>query len=207
MLFVSWAFSDINPTQSCHFNTILFAKTFFYLNAAIERVESLNRDGWEKTPLGGVFCYADVCMDSVIYYSKIFLLHAVIYDPVGAAWSHTGGAHGHCYIFEQNPDSSLLGQVTGLLFPPYAKLFLPSIFKSVNFEALYLVLSWYVKTLTVFQEVKFFSNVIVRGCSLHPPKVTDPENTHFGAHWFCTELFITMEVWFTRSSETLFLKK
>ena len=64
-------------------------------------------------------------MDSVFRYSKIFRLHAIVHDAAGGL--------GYCYEIGRGLNSCLLGHVTGLLFCLYVKLFLPSIFNSVDF--------------------------------------------------------------------------
>ena len=50
-------------------------------------------------------------------------------------FDHTGKGPGYCYLIGRGPNSCLFGHVTGLLFCLYAKLFLPSIFKSVDFSS------------------------------------------------------------------------
>ena len=82
---------------------------------------------------GGVIGYGNSCMDSVFRYSKVFRLHAILHDAAGAVRSHSGKGHGYCYMIRRGPNSCSRGHVTGLLFCLYAKLFLPSIFNSVDF--------------------------------------------------------------------------
>ena len=65
--------------------------------------------------------------------SKVFRLHAILHDAAGAVQSHSGKGPGYCYMIGRGPNSCLLGHVTGLLFCLYVKLFLPSIFNSVDF--------------------------------------------------------------------------
>ena len=71
--------------------------------------------------------------NSVFRYSKVFRLHAILHDAAGAVRSHSGKGTGYCYMTGRRPNSCLLGHVTGLFFCLYVKLFLPSIFKSVDF--------------------------------------------------------------------------
>ena len=89
----------------------------------------------QKFEFDGLIGYGNSYLDSVFRYSKVFRLHAIVHDAAGAVRSHTGKGPGYCYMIGRRPNSSLLGQVTGLLFLLYVKLFLPSIFKSVDFEA------------------------------------------------------------------------
>ena len=87
----------------------------------------------QKYKFGGLNGYGNCYLDSVFRYSKVFRLHAILHDAGGALRSHTGKGPGYCYIIGRGPNSCLLGHVTGLLFCLYEKIFLPSIFNSVNF--------------------------------------------------------------------------
>ena len=87
----------------------------------------------QKVKFGGLIRYGNSYLDSVIPYSKVFRLHAILHDAAGSFRSHTGKGFGYCYMIGRGPNSCLLGHVTGLVFWLYVKLFLPSIFKSVDF--------------------------------------------------------------------------
>ena len=87
----------------------------------------------QKSKFGGRIGYGNSCLDSVFRYSKVFSLHAILDDAAGAIRSRSGKAPGCCYMIGQGPNSCLLGHVTGLLFCFYVKIFLPSIFNSVDF--------------------------------------------------------------------------
>ena len=87
----------------------------------------------QKFKFGGLIGYGNSCLDSVFRYSKVFRLHAIVHDAAGAVRAHTGKGPGYCYMIGRGPISCLLGHVTGLLLCLYVKLFLPSIFRSVNF--------------------------------------------------------------------------
>ena len=87
----------------------------------------------QKFEFGGLIGYGNSYLDSVFRYSKVFRLHAKLLDAAGAVRSHSGKARGYCYMIGRGPNSSSLCHVTGLLFCPYVKLFLPSIFNSVDF--------------------------------------------------------------------------
>ena len=82
---------------------------------------------------GGLIGYGNSHLDSVFCYSKVCRMHAILHAAAGAVRSHTGKGHGYCYMIGRGPNSCLLGHVTGLLFCLYVKLFLPSIFISVDF--------------------------------------------------------------------------
>ena len=87
----------------------------------------------QKFKFVGLMGYGNSCLDSVLRYSKVFRLHAILHDVAGAVRSHSGKGTGYCYMIGRGPKSCLLGHVTGLFFCPYIKLFLPSIFNSVDF--------------------------------------------------------------------------
>ena len=87
----------------------------------------------QKFKFGGLIGYGNCCLDSVFRYSKAFRLHAILHDAGGAVRSHSGKVPGCSYMIGRGPNPCLLGHVTGLLFCLYVKLFLPSIFNSVDF--------------------------------------------------------------------------
>ena len=87
----------------------------------------------QKLPFGGLICYGNSYLDSVFRYPKVFTLHAILHDAAGAVRAHSGKGPGYCYMIGLGPNSCLLRYVTGLLFCLYVKIFLSSIFNSVNF--------------------------------------------------------------------------
>ena len=87
----------------------------------------------QKFKFGGTISYRNSCLDSVFRYSKLFSLHAILHDAAGVFRSHSGKGAGYCCMIGRGPNSCLLGHVTGLLFCLYVKIFLPSIFNSVDF--------------------------------------------------------------------------
>ena len=94
------------------------------------------RETDQKLPFGGLIGYGNSYLDSVFRYSKVFRLHAILHDAAGAMRAHSCRGPGYCYMIGRGPNSYLLGHVTGLLFLLlclYVKLFLHSIFKSVDF--------------------------------------------------------------------------
>ena len=86
----------------------------------------------QKFPFGGLIGYGNSYLDSALRCSKVIRLHAIMYDAAGAVRLQTGKGPGYCYVIGRGPKTCLLGDVTGLLFCLYVKLFLPSIFNSVN---------------------------------------------------------------------------
>ena len=87
----------------------------------------------QKFPFGGLIGYGNSHLESVFRYSKVFRLHAILHDAAGAVRAHSGKGPGYCYMIGRGPNSCLLGHVTGQLFCLYVKIFLPSIFNSVDF--------------------------------------------------------------------------
>ena len=87
----------------------------------------------QKFKFGGLIGYGTSHLVSVFRYSKVFRLLAILHDAAGAVRSHSGKGPGYCYMIGRGPNPCLLGHVTGLLFSLYVKLFLPSIFNSVDF--------------------------------------------------------------------------
>ena len=87
----------------------------------------------KKIEFVGLQGYGNAYLDSVFRYSKVFRLHAILHDAAGAVRSHSGKGLGYCYMIGREPNSCLLAHVKMLLFRLYVKLFLPSIFNSVDF--------------------------------------------------------------------------
>ena len=87
----------------------------------------------QKIKIGGLIGYGKSYLDSVFLYSKVFRLHAILRDAAGAVRAHSNKGPGYCYMIGPGPKFCLLGHVTRLLFCLYVKIFLPCIFKSVNF--------------------------------------------------------------------------
>ena len=87
----------------------------------------------QQFKFGGHIGYGNSCLDSVFRYSKVFRLHAILHDAAGAVQSRSGKGPGYCYLMGRGPNSCLPGHMTGPLFCLYVKLFLPSIFNSVDF--------------------------------------------------------------------------
>ena len=83
----------------------------------------------QKFKFGGLIGSGNSYLDSAFRYSKKFRQHARLHDAAGAVRSHSGKGSGYRYMIGRGP----VGHVTGLLFCLYVKLFLPSIFNSVDF--------------------------------------------------------------------------
>ena len=87
----------------------------------------------QKIKFGGTIGYEDSYLEFLFRHFQVFRLHAILHDTAGAVRAHTGKGPGYCYMIGRRPNSCLLGHVTGLLLCHYLKLFLPSIFNSVDF--------------------------------------------------------------------------
>ena len=107
-------------------NLFLSACSFWDSGLSLQQMD-------QKFKFGGLIGYANYCLDSVFRYPKVFGLHAILHDAAGAVRAHSGKGPGYCYMIGRGPNSCLLGHVIGLLFCLYVKLFLPSIFNSVDF--------------------------------------------------------------------------
>ena len=135
-----------------------------------------SREMDQKYKFGGLIGYGNSCLDSVFRYSKVFRLHAILHDPAGALRSHSGKGLGYCNMIGQGPNPCLLGDVTGLFFCIYVKLFLPSIFNSVDFwsSMSLIVLDIELTENNIFKELGLFIDGSLQGFSFCPPKTFKP---------------------------------
>ena len=88
----------------------------------------------QKFKFVGTIGYGDSYLEFLFRHFKIFRLHAILHDAAGAVRAHSSKGSGHCYMIGRGLNLCLLGHVTGLLFCLYIKIFLPSIFNSVDFS-------------------------------------------------------------------------
>ena len=91
------------------------------------------READQKIKFGGTIRYRNSYLEFLFRHFKVFRLHAILHDTAGALRAHRGNGPGYCYMIGRGANSSLLGHVTGLIFCLNVKLFLPSVFNSVNF--------------------------------------------------------------------------
>ena len=163
----------------------------------------------QKFPFGGLIGYGNSYLDSLLCYSKVFRLHAILHDAAGAVRSHTGKGPGYCYMIGQGRNSCLLNDVTGLLFCLQVKLFLPSIFKSDDFwnsMSCIVVLVIELAEKNINKQFGILNNGKVQGCYFDLQKSKNLQSKHFGVQKTCMELFGTVEVWITVSCQTFFLE-
>ena len=130
----------------------------------------------QKFEFGGLIGYGISCLDSVFRYSKVFRLHEMLLDAAGAVRSQSGKGPGYCYVIGRGPNSCSLGHVNGLLFCLYVKLFLPSIFNSVDFPSSLscVVLGIELTEKNTIKELGLFIDGSVQAVSFCPPKTFTP---------------------------------
>ena len=130
----------------------------------------------QKFKFGGNIGYGDSYLEFLFRHFKVFRLHAVLRDAAGAERAHSSKGPGYWYMIGQGPNSCLLGHVTELLFCLYVKLFLPSIFKSVNFRSSISVIVIDVKLTerNIKKELGLFIDGSVRGFSFCPLNTFKP---------------------------------
>ena len=113
---------------------------------------------------------------------KVFRLDAKLHDAAGVVRAHSGKNPGYCYIIGRWPNSCLPGHVTGLLICIYVKLFLTSIFNSVDFWSSMscILLDIELAGENVIKESGVFIDGRFQGYSLFPPKNYKPQNKLLG---------------------------
>ena len=52
----------------------------------------------QKSPFEGLIGYGNSDLDSVLRYSRVFRLHAILHDAAGAVRAHSGKGPGYCYM-------------------------------------------------------------------------------------------------------------
>ena len=130
----------------------------------------------QKFPLSGLIGHGNSYLDSILYYSKVFRLHAILHDAAGAVRSHLCKGHGYYYMIGQGPNSCFLGHVTGLLFCLYVKNFVPSIFNSVDSRnrMCLIVLKTELTVKNIFKKLGLFVDGSPQRFSFCPPKTFKP---------------------------------
>ena len=132
----------------------------------------------------------------------------MLHDAAGAVRAHSGKGPGYCYMIGRGPNTSLLGEVTVLLFFLYAKSFPPPFSILSTFETkrceLYYIMSWQVKTLLRSWEFLLMANL--RYAHFVLQKSTRLQSKHFGVEETCTELCRTVDFRVTMSLKTFFLE-
>ena len=70
----------------------------------------------QKFIFGEVVGCDDAYLEFLVRHFKLFRLHAKLHDAAGAVHVGSGKRSGYCYMIGRVQKSSVLGQVTGLLF-------------------------------------------------------------------------------------------
>ena len=151
----------------------------------------------QKFNFGGLIGYENSYLDSVVRYSKVYRLHAKLHKAAGAVRSHSGKGPGYCYMIGRGPNSCLLGHVTGLLFCLYVKLFLPSIFNSVDvWSSISLILIDIELTeKNIIEELGLFLMVLYKDFHFHQQKLLNLINRQHGTQVIYMELRRVVESW------------
>ena len=126
----------------------------------------------QKFKFGGAIGYGESYLEFLFRHFKIFGLHAMLHDAAGAVRAHSGKEPGYCYMIGREPNSCLLSHVSGFFFCLYVKIFLPSIFKSVDFwnSMPLIVLDVKLTEKNNFKELGLYIGGSMEGFSFLPPK-------------------------------------
>ena len=123
----------LHPGLKMSFEHNSFRKNLFLMACFVWDSRLSLREMDQKFNIVGTIGYGDSYLDSVFRYSKVFRLHAILHDAAGAVRLKIGEGPGYWYMIGRGPNCCLLGHMTGLLFCLYAKIFLRSIFNSIDF--------------------------------------------------------------------------
>ena len=156
----------------------------------------------QKFPFRGLIGYGNSYLDSILCYSKVFWLHAILHDADGAVRSHTGNGLGYCYIVGQGPNSCLLDQVTWLLFCLYVKIFVPFVINSVNFwiSMSLIVLDIVLTVRNIMRELGLFIDWSLQGFHFVCQILLNLINRRHGTQVIYMELRGVVESWIMISS-------
>ena len=149
----------------------MLAKTYSWVYVSVRRLDFLFMRWTKNLGLMGQLIMG-TSTRNIVCYCKVLRLNAILHDAAGAVRPHSGIRPGYCYMVRRGPNSFLLGQVTGLLFCFFVKLFLPSIFNFINFwsSTFCIVLDIEVTDKNVFRELGLFIEGKFQEYSLRRPK-------------------------------------
>ena len=116
--------------------------------------------------------YGDSYLEFPFHHSKIFGLHALLHDAVGAKKTQCRKGPGYCYMVGRGSNSSFLGQVTGLLTFFNVKLLLLSILNTVEFMSCVFCILKDIELadINVFKELEGLNDGNVLRYSFCPPR-------------------------------------
>ena len=87
----------------------------------------------QKFKIVPTIVYGDLYLEFLFRHFKALRLHAKLHGAAGSMQAHNCKILDCCFMIGRGQKSCLLGLVTGLIFCFYVKLFLPSVFISVDF--------------------------------------------------------------------------
>ena len=142
----------------------MLAKIFLWMNVSVGILDFLYVK-WTKK----IFGWIHWVWWLVLCHFNFFRLHAKLYDAARALRAHNGKRRCYCYMI--GPNSSFFGHVTRLFFCLYVKLFLISIFSSVNLWSCISCIVLDIRLTNIFftKELGVFIDQINHGFSLRPP--------------------------------------
>ena len=149
----------------------LFLRAGFCLDSRLALGEM-----YQKYKFGETIGYADSNLEFFIRLFNLFRLHVILRDAAGAVRAHSGKGLGYCYMIRRELRWCLLGHVIRLLFCLPVKLFLPTIFKSVDFcsNKSCNVLDIELADINVIEDLGVFIHGNVQGLSFCFPKNYKP---------------------------------
>ena len=126
----------------------------------------------QKHKFAGTIVYGDSYLEFLFCHSKVIRLHATIHNAASAVQAHIGRSAGYCYMIDWRRISCLIGHMIGLQICLYVRIFLPSIFNSVDFwsSMFCTVLDNEAVNKNVFVELGLFKDRNVQGFSFCLPK-------------------------------------
>ena len=130
----------------------------------------------QKFKFIGTVGYRDSYLEFLVRHFQIFRIHELLHNAAGAVRAHSGKSPENCYMIGLGQNSCLLVRVTGQLYWLNITLFLPSVFKSVDFRSSMpcIVLDIELADKSVFKELGDFFDGNVQGYSFDPPKKYKP---------------------------------
>ena len=160
----------------------LFLSAFFRWDSRLSL-----REMEQKFKFSGNIGYGNSYLEFLFRHFKLIRLHEILHDAAGAVRTHSGKGPGYCYMIGRRPNSCLLGHVPGLLFCLYVRIFLPSIFNSVDFwnTMSSIVLDIELTEKNIIKELGLFIDGSLQGFSFCPPKIFKPNKQ---ATWNTTHL-------------------
>ena len=130
----------------------------------------------QKIIFCGTISYGDSYLEVLFRLFKVFRLRTILDDAAGAVGAHSGKNPDYCCMVGRGPNSCLFGNVTRLLLCLYVKLFLHSIFISVDFWSSMscIVIGIELTDIKGNMELGVVIDGSVQGYSSRPPRMYKP---------------------------------